>query len=271
MKKPNSRRNLDMAIRRIVGDDEYLSARSLIANVIVCQLMPQGSVKGGTALKVRFGNGGTRATTDLDAARAINLQSFIDQFASSLENGWEGFTARLISRKPAEPVGIPSRYVMQPFDIKLSYLSTPWCTIEFELGFDEIGDADNPDYIASADAARILMAMGFPEPQAIPIMPLSYQIAQKLHGASEPNSKRAHDLIDLQIIVSNSIIDLQETARICRRLFAYRKMQDWPPTVVENDGWASIYQEQSSDIDVLPDIASAVDWTNRLIREIDTH
>lgn len=260
-----------MAIRRIAGDDEYPRVRSLIANVIVCQLMPQGCVKGGTALKIRFGNEGTRATTDLDAARATALEDFTNQFAKNLEAGWEGFTARLVRRKPAEPIGVPMQYVMQPFDVKLSYLSSPWCTIQFELGFNEIGDADKPDYIASTDVSRILTCMGFPEPQAIPVMSLSYQIAQKLHGASEPNSKRAHDLIDLQIIANNSTVDFAETAAICHRLFAYRKMQEWPPTITENDGWASLYREQSKGIEVLPDINSAVEWANRLIAEIDSH
>ena len=56
-------------------------------------------------------------------------------------------------------------------------------------------------------------------------MRLEHQIAQKLHGVSEPNSIRAHDLIDLQLIVDNSLIDYKKVKDICIRLFNYRKMQ----------------------------------------------
>ena len=45
--------------------------------------------------------------------------------------------------------------------------------------------------------------LGFPEPGPVPCMRLEHQIAQKLHAASSPGSNRAHDLIDLQIAVSN--------------------------------------------------------------------
>lgn len=41
----------------------------LIANVIVGQMLPPGVVKGGTALKIRVGDGTTRFSRDLDAAR----------------------------------------------------------------------------------------------------------------------------------------------------------------------------------------------------------
>jgi len=38
-KMPNSRRNLDVAIRREFGED-YIKARTLMANTIVAQMLP---------------------------------------------------------------------------------------------------------------------------------------------------------------------------------------------------------------------------------------
>ena len=55
-------------------------------------------------------------------------------------------------------------------------------------------------------------------------MTLKHQIAQKLHGASEPESERAHDLVDLQLIFRRATINLPEVKSICKRIFAYRKM-----------------------------------------------
>lgn len=267
--RPNSKRNLDMAIRRMGGGEtDYLRRRTLIANVVVCQMMPEGAVKGGSALKIRFGDGRTRATNDLDAARSEELVAFVREFERNLEEGWNGFVARLVKREPAAPRGVPAGYVMQPFDVKLSYLGAPWCTVAFELGHDEIGDADEPDWIEPTEAARMLQSMGFPCPALVPLMPLHHQVAQKIHGASEPGSKRAHDLIDLQLIVANGDIDLSKTRATCERLFSYRGTHAWPPEIVEGEGWVEVYAEQSTGLGVLPDVADAVAWANGLVQSI---
>lgn len=270
VKRPNSKRNLDMAIRRMgSGDADYLRMRTLLANVIVAQLMPDGVVKGGSALKIRFGDGVTRATTDLDAARASSLGVFVSTFEANLERGWNGFTARLVARKPANPVDVPSAYVMHPYEVKISYLGSAWCTVEFELGHDEIGDADEPDMVEPTEASCILQAMGFPAPNLIPLMPLHYQIAQKLHGVSEDESRRAHDLIDLQLIVAKGDVDYAKVRDVCVRLFAYRQAQAWPPAITANDNWKQIYEERSIGIDVLQTVDEAVAWANELIVRID--
>lgn len=196
--RPNSMRKLDNAIKKMAADEKtYVNVRSLIANAIVGQMIPDGVVKGGTSLKLRFGDAVTRYTTDLDAARAKGLEDFSDKLNDALAQGWHGFTGRIVPREPAHPDGVPASYVMQPFDVKLSYLSKAWCTVALEVGHDEIGDADEPEFVIPIEANFYLGRLGFPEIGPIACMPLYHQIAQKLHGASEPGSKRAHDLIDL--------------------------------------------------------------------------
>ena len=86
-------------------------------------------------------------------------------------------------------------------------------TLPLEVGHNEIGDADDPDMVSSPEAAAILKGLGFPEPGSVPCMRLEHQIAQKLHAASSPGSERAHDLIDLQIAISNGEIDYQKLER----------------------------------------------------------
>lgn len=269
MKCPSSKRNLDMALRRLgSGDDDFLRTRTLLANAIVAQMLPNGAMKGGSALKIRFGDRKTRATSDFDAARTSDLEAFVVEFEDRLEAGWNGFTARLIRRQPASPAGVPGVYVMKPFDIKLNYLGSSWCTVQFELGHDEIGDAEAPDLIVPEEASAILQLLGFPEPKAIPIMRLSHQIAQKLHGASEHNSKRAHDLVDLQLLIANGDVDYTETKDTCERLFAYRKMQTWPPVIATNQNWDTIYSQQALGLEVLQDVNDAASWANKLIAKI---
>lgn len=100
-------------------------------------------------------------------------------------------------------------------------------------------------------------------------MRLEHQIAQKLHAVSGPYSERAHDLVDLQIIVQNGQIDYQIVNRTCKRLFAYRKQQPWPPEIIQGRGWGELYDAQAQGLNVLPNVGEAIAWANDLIRAID--
>ncbi len=122
---------------------------------------------------------------------------------------------------------------------------------------------------AAPDTVEILRELGFPDPQPIPLMPLKFQLAQKLHGSSEPGSTRVRDLVDLQLIMGNSKIDLAEAREVCQRLFAYRKRQPWPPKVVIGDGWDIQYQAQKYNLPILQSVDEAVAWANDLIQRID--
>ena len=118
------------------------------------------------------------------------------------------------------------------------------------------------------EVGEIFSSLGFPVPSPVPLMSLEYQVAQKLHGATEPDSKRAHDLIDLQIIAGSRNLDLKRLNALCRRLFAYRKMQKWPTQVVKNPDWSGIYDQERGELPVLPTVDEAIAWTNDLIAKI---
>lgn len=263
-------RHLDDAIRRLSGGtaDGYMRVRSLIANAIVAQMLPDGVVKGGSALRMRFGSDATRYTTDLDTATAMDADLYAATLAERLTTGWEGFTGRVVERGPAAPRGVPGEYVMSPFDVKLSYLGKPWCTVRLEVGFDEIGDADRADRVELTETSNILSKMGFPRLGDVALMGLEYQVAQKLHGLSS-GGDRVRDLVDLQLITRDSDIDLTETRRICTRLFAYRKQQQWPPSIVAGAGWEQLYTVQAAGLPVIQGIVEALEWVNNLVAEID--
>ena len=67
--RPSSRRNLNVALERLVGKPNLVAKRAIMANAIVAQMLPDGSIKGGSAIKMRLSDGATRFTTDLDVAR----------------------------------------------------------------------------------------------------------------------------------------------------------------------------------------------------------
>ena len=217
---------------------------------------------------MRFGDKMTRFTVDLDAARSRDVETFTTLLEEKLEQGWNGFTGRLVQRQPPSPEGVPSGYVMQPFEVKLSYLGKSWVTVPLEVGHNEIGDAEHPDYAVSADVIELFSKVGLPVPGPVPLMQLHHQISQKLHGLSTAGSDRVHDLIDLQIIVANGDCEWTLVRQACERLFAYRAAQEWPPVITKGSGWDEAYAVQGQGLRMVASVDEAVEWVNRLVENI---
>jgi hypothetical protein len=219
-------------------------------------------------MALRYGRR-TRFTQDLDAARVQPLSRFRSEFEDSLAAGWSGFTGRLIERAAPRPPSVPTAYVMQPFDVKLDYLGRPWCTVKFELGHNEIGDADEPEYYLARDLTELFTDVGLDAPEPVPVMRADHQVAQKLHAVSEVGSERARDIVDLQLLDKGGDLDLPQVKATCMRLFDYRRQQPWPPVIAVGKDWDTLYAAAVEDIDVLPDVDDAVSWLNTFIARID--
>lgn len=273
MKRPNSCVNLIKAINQIDRSGDPVRFSRAMANVIVGQILPDGVVKGGSSLMFRYGSGFTRYTRDIDTARVMELDEYRQKLEEALNRGWSGFTGILSDVPPPKPKDVSESYVMIPYDIKLSYCGRSWQTIRIEVGHNEIGDADQYEEYLPEELASAFEKLSFPPPAALHIMKLPYQIAQKLHAVSEPGSERAHDLIDLQLMVRYSEVDFAEVKKICVRLFKYRQKHDWPCKIVAGVDWQKTYDDAYSTIadasSVLPSVDDAVVWTNELITRID--
>ncbi len=270
---PLSRRHLDMAIERLserFGEAQRI--RRAVANTIVAQLMPDGVIKGGSSLKFRYGDMATRVTKDLDVAQGEDLGVFIKRLDDALRTGWNGFTGHIVRRDHATPKDVTAPYVMRPFDVKLEYNRKPWLTVRLEMGANEIGDTLKPDFSLSPDITEMFRALGLPDPKPVPLMQLHYQVAQKLHGLTDPSQNRPHDLIDLQLIFSQTEPDLELIQRTCIRLFTYRRRQPWPSYIEKDTDWNIGYEAARYDLPVLSSVDEAIAWANDLIRKIaDVH
>lgn len=96
---PTSVRSLEQRIRNLEGSDGLALRRRVgMALVVVGQMLPEGAIKGGSAMALRYGRG-TRFTQDLDAARVQPLARFRSDFEEALASGWAGFTGGW-SRRP---------------------------------------------------------------------------------------------------------------------------------------------------------------------------
>lgn len=265
---PTNVRSLEQRIRNLEGDDGLaLRRRNSMALVVVGQMLPEGAVKGGSAMALRYGRA-TRFTRDLDAARVQTLARFRSDFEETLAAGWAGFTGRLIEKAAPRPPAVPSQYVMQPFEVKLDYLRRSWCTVKFELGHNEIGDAEDPEPKLADDLAELFREIGLRAPNPVPVMRSDHQVAQKLHAVSSDLSERARDLVDLQLLDNGEELDLMQVADTCRRLFDYRKQQEWPPTITAGDTWRTLYTEAADGLKVLQSLDEAVTWTQEFINRI---
>lgn len=100
-KRPNSRRNLDLAIERVFGHSANLvQIKIIMAITIIGQLLPSGVVKGGSALKLRYGDATTRFTTDLDTALNMSLANYMDKLDMALKNWLEWIHRASSNEKP---------------------------------------------------------------------------------------------------------------------------------------------------------------------------
>ncbi|MBI2169852.1 MAG: nucleotidyl transferase AbiEii/AbiGii toxin family protein [Actinobacteria bacterium] len=235
-------------------------------------MLPSGVVKGGTAMKLRVGEAGTRFTPDLDTSRSANitLDDYLDELADRLAAGWGGFTGTVEELEPPQPEGVPGEYVMQPFVIRLAFKGRHWLAVPFELGRDEIGSTEQHELRIADDIADLFDTLGLDGPEPIPVLALDHQIAQKLHACTSANAKtggneRAHDLVDLQILDQEESIDMPAVAATAERLFAARRSHPWPPTVVAHEGWDTIYAEAADGLDVIGNVTEAVAWANDFI------
>lgn len=263
---------LERAIRKFANTNAAAyQLRVMMSNVVVGQFLENAVARGGTSMKLRYGNSTTRFTMDFDVARRVELDEFVSVLSKRLESGWGPFTGRLVEAGENHPKGVPSEYVMRPFDIKLQYRGHPWCTVRFEVSYDEIGDADEKDMPPiPQEISDAFSALELPTPSPVPLMTISFQIAQKLHGLTEAGSTRVQDLIDLQLMARYEVLDLKKIRSICKRLFANRKRQEWPSLVVKGERWDDVYLEGSRSIEgLIPNVDEAIAWANELIEKIE--
>lgn len=271
MTPPRNVSALQRALRLISSSNEDAAHLQLImANVISGQFLSGAVMRGGASLKLRYGDAVTRYTMDFDASRNITEDEFIERYNERLSAGWNGFSGRIVKVRKPRPRRVPTEYVMQPFEVKLTYNNRPWCTVDLELSYNEVGDADAFDLVnIPPEVVDIFRKLNLPDPEPFPLMKIVHQIAQKLHGATDHEYVRAQDLIDLQLMLAHEKVDLAEVRTICTRLFANRQKHPWPPTLAPAiEEWHLAYDRLKGNLPILATVDEAIAWANDLIARI---
>jgi len=269
-------------------------ARVMLCTLIVSQMLPDAvAIKGGMGIKLRFGERGTRATSDLDVSTCSRGEEFEQVFRARLAEGWGtvppskgerrrspdapdrvAFTASVRVAKLHDPGLARPEYVMHPYRVSIAFLGNAWGALDVEVSDPEIGLHAHPRKEIDGELAWFGGYFSFGELQPVELVDLEYQIAQKIHAVSDSAYERAHDLVDLQILW-NVEPDLPLLNRLCVGTFGWRNQQLWPPLPLRQmEGWALAYADAREETEVnghtpvLANVAVARDWLGEIIERI---
>jgi hypothetical protein len=227
--------------------------------------------KGGAALELRFGFR-ARASNDLDGAYRGEVSEAIGLIDEGVRRGWSGFTGRTTEGESIMGTGLAVAPVR--FRVKLLYKEKDFVTVPMELSPVE---GHSLDQVEVLPAAVSLAPVQLAEAEAIPFLPIRYQVAQKLHACTEdlggerPN-QRARDLADILLIEELALNDEQMSGLrdACVEIFELRGKHRWPPTVVAWPGWDGNWERLVETERLDYSIAEAIARVQDLVDRIDS-
>lgn len=218
---------------------------------------------------MRFGLG-SRSSKDLDAAFRGEIRECLELAADALEHGWNGFTGLV-----GPPVEITRAKVIPPpvrVEVKVRYRGKGFVTLPLEISAAEAGSLDEPEVVA---LAIDLTPTHLPPPTSVTLLPLRYQIAQKLHACAErfadDENARVRDLADLVMIRSLGVaeIDMAAIRRACIEIFSHRKKHGWPPSLTPEPGWDASWGDLARDEELATTLDDALNAVRKFVDEID--
>jgi len=231
---------------------------------------PRIAFKGGAALEMRYGLR-ARSTKDLDAAYRGDLDEAVLLIVQAVTTGWSGFTGRVTETELIERAKVLPCPVR--FNIKLAYCGRDFVTIPFEMSPAEATSLQNPEIFSVAISLEPVQLDGL---ASVALLPLRYQIAQKLHACTELSSDeypndRARDLPDLLLIEELGINEnnLPSVRTACIEIFGTRGTHQWPPQVQAFPGWDALWNNLVKNEGLLLSLNEAVIAVNLFINRIN--
>lgn len=168
---------------------------------------------------------------------------------------------------------------MEPYNVTLNFMGSPWAAVSLEVAHDEIDGIEHAEF--QPEVADQIVAVGavlkFGELAPVPLISLEQQIAQKIHAATHPDSQRAHDLVDLQLLWHAGTdggqgLDLPLLAQLCQRTFDYRHTHAWPPDAALPEpldpSFQTAREEAGQDRELALTLVGATAWLSERIAEI---
>jgi hypothetical protein len=239
---------------------------------------PVFAIKGGASLEVRLGLR-ARMSGDLDAVFRAEFDRFLDTLDEALATGIGAFD---FERGEAEEIPVKGRRV-KPIRVAIRIMikGKPALRVDLEVGPTEAGSGDRVDMISYPSLEHFTTST----PTDIAVMAVEYQIAQKLHACTDPDTEerpnlRVHDTVDL-VLLRETFFASGATPSLraaCHAVFAARAAEAmatgeiepraWPPTLIAHPHWTEPFSRLAAECALEDDLVAAVASINNWIAEI---
>lgn len=202
-----------------------------------------GEERGATPAVVR-----PRATKDLDATFRGTMNDLENAVRAALAEPRHRFTFRVAIEPPRAPM-------MRRMSIHVAYQEErfgrlqekTFSNVQLEVSIYE-GVYRNPEMVP----AFSLKPFGIDGPEELPCLPLTKQIAQKLHAVTEQpedgrTNDRFRDLLDI-VMLSALAPATPELRELCEETFRIRRKQSWPPEIVAHPHWIEPLEQRAREM-----------------------
>lgn len=291
-KEPRTRSVLDSWIAKAESEIDparsgrlaWLVSTTIAAAKLQSVLDADGSnrfaLKGGTLLQHKLGLQ-ARATRDLDGIVRGDVDDFLTAFDSRLDEDWGPMS---FARSEIEMIDVPSKRVKpRRFDLSLLLRGQTWRKVAIEISPEE-GHACRSFESIPAPAVD---AFGLPVPEHLACLSMSYQIAQKIHAATDPHdpplfvNRRARDVVDLVLLkelaeaegmpslkdIASAVQDIFD-ARAAEARSLGRPARTLPAQITSYPHWVSDYQEAARGCGLELPMEDAISIVNAWISEV---
>lgn len=208
-----------------------------------------------------------RTSKDYDTAFRQAIERVTDVLAEAETHVHGNFR---VTPGKAVPIG-PTGAVRIP--LKLGYGTHDWASVDLEVAAAE-GKSGSTETIEYVDGSPQLSVFGLPDVERVALLPLSYQIAQKLHACTEARdgkeNDRFRDLVDLilldQLVVEKSLPGVRDA---CVEVFSLTGTHAWPPKVRVYPLWPDQYRALTESMGFpVTDVADAAAAVEAMISRI---
>ena len=248
-------------MQRALGDDQQ----------------PVFFVKGGVYIEFSLGLK-ARTTRDIDTLFRGGLDDFADRLDEALAQPWGPFE---LTRSEIEVIDAPKLVKPRRFWARLNAKGSPWRRIQVEVSFPEGGIANQSRQVPPPNIGFF----GLNAPEHLIGVAMDYQIAQKLHAASDPDendyeNQRVHDICDL-LLLKDAFYPGPPPPSLkaaCVDIFEFRadeadqlgrSVRHWPPVFVINDYWRAAYPPLAEELCITLSLDEAVAAVEQWVSEVD--
>jgi len=258
-------------------------------------------VKGGVYMEFHLGMK-ARATTDVDTVFRGRVAEFEQRLDEALALPWGPFD---LVRTEIELIKAPKLVRPRRFWVKLMAKGRVWRRVKVEVSFPEGGCAQGAVPVVPPNIGFF----GIQTPEYLLGMAMDYQVAQKLHAASDPDlaghqNQRVHDILDLLLVkeafYSRTHAEPDERTRLvetvpdhrarrpggstvslkaaCEEIFDYRAdeaeqlgqpVRRWPPEFRINGYWRAAYPQLAAALHITLTLEDAVAAVEAWVTEIE--